>query len=130
MKTYWDSSALVEALHQPEVAEGLKTGSNGTRPHALAEVFSTLTKGVVFRYPAEDAAKMIVDLAKSLDFVELTEADALAAIKNAKGLGVRGARIHDLMHAVAAKKYAASILMTLDTAGFKEIATDLQVRAP
>jgi hypothetical protein len=83
MKSYWDSSALVEVLHRPERLESLKRGSDGTRPHSLAEVFSTLTKGVVFRYPAEDAAKMIGDLAQSLDFVELTESDALEAVKSA-----------------------------------------------
>ena len=52
-----------------------------TRPHSLAEVFSTLTKGVNFRYAAEDAAKMLVDLKADLDFIELTVEDAIKTIE-------------------------------------------------
>ena len=50
MKTYWDSSALIEALHNPNLRSRIRRGENGTRPHSLTEVFSTLTKGVNFRY--------------------------------------------------------------------------------
>lgn len=71
MKTYWDSSALIEALHDAKLRSRIRRGGNGTRPHSLAEVFSTLTKGVNFRYPPADAANMAADLAKDLDFVEL-----------------------------------------------------------
>ena len=40
MKTYWDSSALIEALHAPRLRSRIRRGENGTRPHSLAEVFS------------------------------------------------------------------------------------------
>ena len=73
MKTYWDTSALIEALHAPRLRSRIRRGENGTRPHSLAEVFSTLTKGVNFRYPPADAANMAADLAKDLDFVELSQ---------------------------------------------------------
>ena len=81
MRTYWDSSALIEALHDPKLRSRIRRGENGTRPHSLAEVFSTLTKGVNFRYPPADAANMAGDLAKDLDFVELSAADAVSALK-------------------------------------------------
>jgi hypothetical protein len=58
MKTYWDSSALIEALHDPKLRSRIRRRENETRPHSLAEVFSTLTKGVNFRYPPADAANM------------------------------------------------------------------------
>ena len=130
MKTYWDTSALIEALHAPRLRSRIRRGENGTRPHSLAEVFSTLTKGVNFRYPPADAANMAADLAKDLDFIELSAADAVSALKKASSLGVRGARIHDLMHAEAAIKYGADELLTLDDAGFASLNLSLQVAAP
>ena len=66
MKTYWDSSALIEALHDQKLRDRLKPGESASRPHSLVEVFSTLTKGVNYRYSPADAAKMIGDLAKDL----------------------------------------------------------------
>ncbi len=73
---------------------------------------------------------MISDLAEDLDFIELTKADALSAIKDAKQLGVCGARIHDLMHVYAARKYGVIALMTLDTRGFHGIDHGLIVQSP
>lgn len=130
MKTYWDSSALIEALHIERLRRRLKPGSDASRPHSLAEVFSTLTKGVNFRYSPVDATRMIADSAGDLDFVELTARDAVSAIKEAQALGVRGARIHDLMHATAARKYGAKVLLTLDTAGFQGLALGINIRSP
>jgi len=130
MKTYWDSSALLEVLHDSNLRAKLKPENDATRPHSLAEIFSTLTKGVAFRYPPDDAAKMISDLAEDLDFIELTKADALSAIKEAKRSGVRGARIHDLMHVYAARKCGADALMTLDTKGFHGIDHGLKIQSP
>jgi hypothetical protein len=69
MKTYWDSSALVEALHDPAIRERIKPANNATRSHSLTEVFSTLTKGVNFRYSPVDAANMIVDISRDITFV-------------------------------------------------------------
>lgn len=99
MKTYWDSSALVQALHDPEMRQMIKPEDHGTRTHSLAELFSTLTKGVQFRYPPDDAAKMLVSLVPRLTFVELTSREVMEAIENASSQGVRGGRIHDLIHA-------------------------------
>ncbi len=130
MKTYWDSSALIVVLHTPDLGATLEPDKDATRPHALAELFSTLTKGVNFRYSPENAAKLIHDLASSLDFIELSKSDALAATKDAQRLDVRGARIHDLMHARAAQRFGADVLMTLDVAGFTNLAVSFQIRSP
>jgi predicted nucleic acid-binding protein len=130
MRIYWDSSALLEALHDQKLRAGLDPKKDTTRPHSLAEIFSTLTKGLSFRYPPDDAAKMIADLAEDLDFIELTKADALSAIKDAKRSGVRGARIHDFMHVYAARKCGATALMTLDTGGFHGIDHGLMIQSP
>ena len=130
MKTYWDSSALIEALHDQGLRANLTANGHGSRIHSLTEVFSTLTKGVNYRYSPGDAAKMISDLTRDLDLVELTKEETLSAIKAAESLGVRGARIHDLMHATAARKYQAGLLMTLDQAGFQGIGSGMKVENP
>lgn len=130
MKAYWDSSALIKALHDQKLRASLERGKDGTRPHSLAEIFSTLTKGVSFQYSPADAAAMIESLAGNLDFVELSAADAVSAIRDASSQGVRGARIHDLMHAAAAQKYQAKILFTLDQAGFSTLKMPVPIQAP
>jgi predicted nucleic acid-binding protein len=130
MRTYWDSSALIEALHNQNIRVQINNAAHATRVHALREVFSTLTKGVRYCYPPQDAAKMAEDLAKDLDFVELTTMDTLAAINKARSQGVRGARIHDLMHAEAAAKYGADEILTLDVAGFGALKISQTVKAP
>ena len=130
MITYWDSSALIELLHRAELRASISAKNHFTRLHTLSELFSTLTKGVNFRYSADDAAKMIDDLARDLSFVELSKEDVLEAIKTARRLGVRGGRIHDLMHASAARKSGATNLMTLDSASFTGIAAGLKILAP
>ena len=129
MRTYWDSSSLIQALHDQSLRARMKPGAHGTRVHSFTEVFSTLTKGVNFRYTPGDAANMVADLARDLDIVELTANETVSAIKQAEGLGVRGGRIHDLMHATAARKYEAELLMTLDSAGFAGISKGLKIQS-
>lgn len=130
MKTYWDSSALVEAMENPDLRSRINPGNNATRPHTLAEVFSTLTKGLNYHYSPADAAKMIADLLPDLTFVELTADETATAIKEATAQGVRGGRIHDLMHAWAAKKWRAEILLTLDAKGFSTLKIPVKVSEP
>jgi len=124
MKTYWDASALVELLNDPVTRAQLRseeTGVNVTRVHSLAEVFSTITGGrrAGWRVDADDAADMVEDLAKDLSFVELTHWDVVKHLKAAKGLGVRGGRVHDYLHAVAATKAGAGKLRTLNVEHFR-----------
>ena len=130
MKTYWDSSALIEALHNPDIRDRIKPDDNATRQHSLTEVFSTLTKGVNFRYTPADAAKMITDLASDLTFVELNPTETLHAINEASDQGVRGGRVHDLMHAWAAKKWKADVLLTLDSSGFSTLKVPVKIAEP
>jgi predicted nucleic acid-binding protein len=87
-------------------------------------VFSTLTGGnLAFRLGADEAAKTVANLASDLDFQNLTAADVLKAFKDARKKGVRGGRIHDYLHAVAAEKSGARKLLTLDKNDFKGLTT-------
>jgi predicted nucleic acid-binding protein len=128
MKTYWDSSALVESLWEPSLQARLRRERGVTRSHALAEVFSALTGNPQNRVATEIAAELVEQLSGSLDFVDLTAAEMLAALKSARKLGVRGGRVHDFFHAVAAKKSGAKKIVTLDKndfAGLTEITLEV-----
>jgi predicted nucleic acid-binding protein len=118
MKAYWDSSALVQSLAEPNLQIRLKREGGFTRPHALSETFSALTGNPQTRIDANDAHRFISSLARSLNFVELTGKDTLQALKTARQKGVRGGRVHDYLHAVAAEKAGADIILTLDKNDF------------
>ena len=121
MKAYWDSAALVQSLAEPELQLRLKQERGFTRPHALAETFSALTGNPVTRVDADDASEFISTLACSLDFVEIAASEILHALKTARQKGVRGGRVHDYLHAVAAEKSGAKQILTLDQNDFSGI---------
>lgn len=119
MKYYWDSSALVEASADLVLRRRLRTDGGITRTHSLAECFSALTAGgLAVRLDADAAAQMVNNLAADLEFVDLSAAEVLSALKQARKRGVRGGRVHDFLHAVAADKSNAVRLLTLDEHDF------------
>ena len=122
MKNYWDSSALIEATVDLPLRKRLEDEGGFTRPHALAETFSVLTSGKFsIRTDAEAAAQIVEELVADLKFVDLTALEIITALKKAKRLGVRGGRVHDFLHAVAAEKAGADKIITLDQNGFSDL---------
>ena len=126
MKAYWDSSALVESVVNDKIKRRLEAERGFTRPHTLAEIFSSLTGNPATRIETDSAAKILERLAISLDFVELTGPEVLDALKSAREKGVLGGRVHDYLHAMAAEKCGAKKILTLDKNGFAGL-TGLQV---
>ena len=119
MRAYWDSSAVIEACADPVLRARMRQERGVTRTHTLAEVFSTLTGGrLAFRLDADEAARTVANLAGDLDFHDLAPAEVLTALKEARKKGVRGGRIHDYLHAVAAQISGANKLLTLDKNDF------------
>jgi predicted nucleic acid-binding protein len=119
MKRYWDASGLVEALHDESVRLKVTKDSAVTRSHSFSEVFSTLTGGRLgFRYAPDDAAGIISSLAEDLEVVDLSLEESLAALSRAGRVGVRGGRVHDFLHAEAARKAGVERLVTLNTSDF------------
>jgi predicted nucleic acid-binding protein len=53
-----------------------------------------------------------------LDFVDLSADEVLTALNYARAKGVRGGRVHDFLHAVAAEKAGADKIVTLDENDF------------
>ena len=128
MKTYWDSSALVESVWEPDLQSRLRRERGVTRTHALGDLFSALTGNPQNRVAPEIAADIVQQLADSLNFVDLTAEEILVALQSARKLGVRGGRVHDFFHAVAAKKSGAEKILTLDKndfAGLTNIALEI-----
>src|SRR5262249_46388961 len=113
MKRYWDASALIDALHDSRVREKASEPDQWTRAHSLTEMFSTRTGGRLgFRYPPDDAATLIRELTKTMNFVELDATETLAALEAARQRGIRGGQVHDWMHARAARKAGVEELLT------------------
>jgi predicted nucleic acid-binding protein len=128
MKIYWDSSALVEAVLDQKNRQRLADGLSVTRTHALSEVFGTLTGGRLgVKFGANEAAEVMDELAADLEFVELTAKEILAALHDAEEKGVRGGRVHDYLHAVAAKKAKARLLLTSDKFDFNGLFDTVEV---
>ncbi len=122
MSAYWDSSAVIEACASILLRARLRRERGVTRTHTLAEVFSTLTGGnLAFRLDADGAARTVANLAVDLDFYDLAAEDILQALKEARKRGVRGGRVHDYLHAVAAEKAGAKKLITLDRNDFEDL---------
>jgi predicted nucleic acid-binding protein len=122
MKSYWDSSALIEACQSMVLRARLHQEGGFTRSHSLAEMFSTLTGGnLAFRLDADAAARTIASLAGELAFHVLSAEEVLTALKAARKRGVRGGRVHDYLHALAAEKSGAQKLLTLDKNDFNDL---------
>ena len=128
MKAYWDSSALVTAAADFALRTRLRQERGITRTHALAEIFSALTGGnLAIRLEADAAAEMVTNLAQDLDFVDLTAREVLAALRLARKRGVRGGRVHDFLHAIAAEKSGAEELLTTDQHDFESLTDSVKV---
>jgi predicted nucleic acid-binding protein len=127
MKAYWDSSALIETRLDADLRARLKAEGGVTRTHSLAETFSTLSGNPVLRVSANDAAATIKALAPHLEFVDLTADEVIAGLDRAQSAGVRGGRVHDFLHALAAKKAGSKSLLTLDKNDFHGLVTGLSV---
>lgn len=128
MKLYWDSSALVECFVDTELRVRLSSKGGITRTHALAEVFSALTKGnLTVRVDASAASRMLTDIARHLEFVDLSSTEVLNALEQTRRRGVRGGRVHDYLHAVAAEKAKASRLLTADQHDFESLLDSVEI---
>ena len=120
MSAYWDSSAVIAAWIDPDLRLRLHRERGITRTHTLAEIFSAFTGGnLTIRQEADQAAKTVANLALDLDFVDLEAAQLLEALHFARAKGVRGGRVHDYLHAVAAEKNQATKIITVDRNDFE-----------
>jgi predicted nucleic acid-binding protein len=131
MKIYWDSSALVEAVLNKEIRDRLRQDDACTRLHSLSEIFSTLTGGRLgFRVNPADAAELVEDLCQDMDVVRLDSDAVRAALGNARRMGVRGGRVHDYLHAVAAIRKSCASIRTLNPRDFDGLCEGMEIVSP
>ena len=131
MKRYWDSSALVDAIHDARIEKKAVERDQWTRLHTLSEVFSTLTGGRLgFQYLPDDAAELIREISAGFRFVDLEAAEIHSALAEAQKRGVRGGRVHDWLHAVAAKKAQVAELVTDNTSDFRGLEDGFTIALP
>ena len=141
MKTYWDTSAAINAAVAPEVAARLDCGEHVTRLHLLEEFFSTMTgRGVAtlnaegepsrVRFRPEECVIWLRDFCKHVAFVELNPEELLAGMEQAQSRHVQGARIYDFSHALCAVKAQAEELATRNTEHFQDLAEKIKVVWP
>jgi site-specific recombinase XerD len=136
MRTYWDTSAAINAAISPEVFRRLKTGEHVARLHLLAEFFATMTgRGVEITdddgntermvFTQKECAAWLRNFAAKIKFEELTKKEALKALEDAQGLGVQGARVYDYWHALVAEKAKSDELITRNTRHFQDLAENV-----
>jgi predicted nucleic acid-binding protein len=131
VKRYWDSSALVDAFFDSRIEKQLFEPDQWTRPHSLAEMFSTLTSGKLGKqFLPDDAAAIVRELTAGVQFVELTPDEMLVAFDAAQKRGVRGGRVHDWLHAQAAKKAGVAELLTDNLTDFQGLEDGFTITAP
>jgi len=130
VKTYWDTSAAINAALSPEVFRRLDKGEHVARLHLLAEFFATMTgRGVEITDEAGNTDRMVFtqnecaawlrEFADRLEFVELTKEEALNSLDKAQRLGVQGARVYDYWHALVSSKAKSNELLTRNTRHFQ-----------
>ena len=132
MKTYWDTSAVMNAAVSAEVYAALDAGEHVTRTHTFAEFFNRMTgrgirctdaegneREVVFA--ADDAARWLRQFGAKVGAVDLDRSETLEALEGAKAKGVMGRAVHDWLHVCAAAKAGADQVFTRETDGFARL---------
>jgi predicted nucleic acid-binding protein len=70
---------------------------------------------------------MIDSLREDLEVVEVSTEQTMEALYSAYKKGVRGGRVHDYLHAVAASTAGAKTLITLNAKDFKGLIEGLKI---
>ena len=136
MRTYWDTSAAVNAALSPEVFRRLENGEHVARLHLLAEFFATMTgRGVEITDEAGNIDRMVFTqnecaawlrkFAGRLKFEELTKDEALNSLDKAQSLGVQGARVYDYWHALVSNKAKSDEIITRNMRHFQGLAENI-----
>lgn len=130
MRTYWDTSAVMNAAVSAEVARLLDSGEHVTRTHTFSEFFNRMTGRGIRWVDASgqahalvmdpgDAAAWLAEFARRVGEADLGRDETLAALTEAKARGVTGRMVHDWLHACAAQKAGCERLLTRNTDDFR-----------
>ena len=144
MKAYFDTSVLVAALlrDHPRHAESAAWLDRVHRHevkgcvslHGLVETWSVLT-GMPLHPPlaAADVHRLLQEaVLRRFDVVGGSRADYGSTLARAAARDIRGGAVFDALHAAAARRAHARVLLTLDPGDFRRVAPDLarRIREP
>jgi hypothetical protein len=128
MLTYWDTSAVLNAVVSPAVEAWLDTGKHVTRLHTITEIFAIATgrgipvKGVFLQLTPEDCAAWLRKFAARVELADLDKTEMLDALDKAEAKQVRGKGVFDYLHALLSDRVQADELLTRDTLNFQRLA--------
>jgi predicted nucleic acid-binding protein len=142
MKVFFDSSVLVAAMSQghPQHSASLlwaRKASLGKieafmSTHTLAELYSVLTGHPAWRITPEDFVKSLKVLKGYVKPVALGLTDYECALERMASCGFSGGGIYDALHARAALKCKAEVLLSWNEKHFSRLGEDIAtlVRTP
>jgi predicted nucleic acid-binding protein len=140
VKTYWDTSGLINAAINGSVLARLNAGEHTTRPHTLAEFCGILTgRGIRWERAGQayelkltgaQVAAWLQTNTVNFKFLDLPAAEVLAALAAAQKNNVAGPRVHDYLHAVAAQQAGATELLTRNATDFAGLTGPVKVVWP
>jgi hypothetical protein len=136
VRTYWDTSAAINAALSPEVFSAVGQRNARGAVASFGGVFrhddrtrrgdyrrSGNTDRMIFTQ--NECGAWLRKFAARLEFVELTKDEALNGLDKAQRLSVQGARVYDYWHALVSNKAKSSELITRNTRHFQGIAEDV-----
>lgn len=129
MRSYWDTLAALNALISPKVWARLDTGEHFARLHLFSEFFATVTgRGIPAKdsvgetvrlvITPQDAAMWLKGFRAKVKLIELDDVEILQALARAHTHSAQGGRVYDYVHALAAEKAQADVLLTRNTQDF------------
>src|SRR5262245_21771149 len=103
--TFWDTSAVINALVNPIVYDRLSTGRHAARAHMLAEFFSIMTgRGITTIddqqqeiqtvMSADDVVKWLKLFVTKIEWIDLDGAETMQSLNLAQSVGVKGGRVY------------------------------------
>jgi predicted nucleic acid-binding protein len=135
MKTLFDTSVLVAALstrhpaHQrafeqlQKVTAGKLKGCLST--HALAELYSVMTGHPSWRISPSDLQRVLEEMLATFEVIPLSPREYQNAIARLVELSVTGGGVFDMLHARAALKAKAEVILTLNKKHFIRLGEDV-----
>jgi predicted nucleic acid-binding protein len=118
-----------EEEHHVAALKALASSADGfTSTHAIAETFATLTSGrlEVQLNPAEAAQVIDANVIQRIPVVDLGLSDYQQAMRRSQTVGARGGAIFDMLHLQAARRGAATRILTINVRHFQIFAPDLK----
>jgi hypothetical protein len=133
LRTYWDTSAAINAFVSAKVSARLNNGEHCIRVHLLSEFFATMTgRGILakdtdgnpttVRLSPSDAATWLRNFCARVSVVDVGLQETLEALDTAQKKNVQGGKVYDFLHAVAADKIGAVTLLTRNAKDFAGLA--------